>query len=51
MDKDILKWAIIENIVIVITSGLLIYFVSGWCCLMLGMCNQFRLKEKNHVVI
>lgn len=49
MTKDeALKWAIIENIVIIITSGLCMYYVSGWCFFMLSMCNGFSLKEKNH---
>jgi hypothetical protein len=48
MDKDTLKWAIIENIVIIITSGLLAYFVSPWCLLILVMCNQFKLRTTDH---
>jgi hypothetical protein len=48
MDKDILKWAIIENIVIIITSGLLAYFLSAWCLLMLLFCNQFRLRNTDN---
>ena len=48
MDKDVLKWAIIENIVIIITSGLLTYFVSAWCLLMLMCCNSIKSRTTDH---
>ena len=48
MDKEVLKWAIIENIVIIITSGLLAYFLSAWCLLMLMCCNSFRLRNMDN---
>jgi hypothetical protein len=48
MDKDVLKWAIIENIVIIITSGLLVYFVSPWCLVMLLGCNSIKSRTTDH---
>lgn len=45
---EVIKWAILENIVIIITSGLCMYYVSGWCFFMLAMCNRLSLKEKNN---
>ena len=48
MDK-VFVWAIIENIVLLIVSGLLAYFVSPWCLFMLLLSNSIRLGKQNEV--
>jgi hypothetical protein len=45
MDKDIVKWAVIENIVIFIVAAFLAYKVSAWCLLMIVLCNRFKVRS------
>jgi len=46
MDKNLYKWGVIENIVIIIVTAVLFYITrSAWCFLFLLLINYPKWKE------
>jgi hypothetical protein len=43
--NNVLVWAIIENIVLIIVAGLLAYFVSPFCLTILILANTVKVNK------